>query len=96
MGVTPTYAYRKNMVSSSGSYKISKNKEFFIDCNDCRNISLTEAAQNKQIIKGRHFCKIYRSECCHPSLKGLDAQIRPCPECFRDSHRYFSNKKQFY
>lgn len=40
-----------------------------IDCNDCKNISITEAEQRRIGNQNLHICQIYEKRCRHNSME---------------------------
>lgn len=59
-----------------------------IDCNDCKNISITEAEQRTIGNNNPHICQIYGKRCKHNVMKRGAVFIYPCEECCCDG---FSN-----
>jgi len=59
-----------------------------IDCNDCKNLSLTE---NDQIDKRQpHICKHYNKRVFHGASKAIhNPYIFPCKDCEIDNFEKF-------
>ena len=63
-----------------------------IDCNDCKNISITEAEQRKQGNHNLHICQYYRERCKHNTMKRGAVFIYPCEECCCDKFKNFERR----
>jgi hypothetical protein len=64
------------------------------DCNDCKNISITEYDQDKLDKSVDHICNHYNRRCfhgCH-SPKEYHDFIHPCGECKRDDFTFFDRR----
>lgn len=58
-----------------------------VDCNNCKNINITEI---QQIDKAKdHICKIYNKRVLHnANTKIHDSYIFPCIECKLENYKY--------
>lgn len=66
--------------------------ETYIDCNDCKNVSLTEDDQmdNRQ----PHICMRYGVRVFHNTSKTIHASyLKPCMSCRLDDFREFRGSK---
>ena len=64
-----------------------------IDCNDCKNISITEAEQMKQGNHNLHICQYYRERCKHNTMKRDAEFIYPCSKCVSDNYSNFRSRE---
>lgn len=65
-----------------------------IDCNDCKNISITEAEQRKIGNNNPHICLIYRKRCKHNIIKRDEMFIYPCEECCCDNFSNYNKRER--
>lgn len=63
-----------------------------IDCNECKNISITEAEQRENGNNIPHICQIYKKRCKHNTIKRGEVFIYPCEECCCDKFKKFSRR----
>ena len=64
-----------------------------VNCNDCRNVSCTEAEQEKTTGKPPHICREYKKQVFHGTNKrGFHSYLRPCVDCRIDRFRKFESR----
>jgi len=62
-------------------------------CNDCRNVSCTEAEQEKAMGKPPHICREYKKRVFHGTNKrGFHSCLHPCVDCIKDRFRKFESR----
>ena len=60
------------------------------NCDNCKNISITEARQHSEKSSASHICTKYRKRVFHRSTKpGYHDMIFPCDECEKDNFSHF-------
>lgn len=65
----------------------------FIDCNDCKNINITEKEQRKQNLIG-HTCTYYVEKLFHKNIEKEASYIHPCIECVAHGYKNFVPRNQ--
>lgn len=60
-----------------------------IDCNDCKNISITEERQRRMGNKYPHVCQVYGKRCFHKSIERNAWYIFPCDNCIQDEYKNY-------
>lgn len=64
-----------------------------VNCNDCRNMSCTEAEQEKAMGKPPHICREYKKRVFHGTNKrGFHSCLHPCVDCIKDRFRKFESR----
>ena len=64
-----------------------------VNCNDCRNVSCTEAEQEKAMGKPPHICREYKKRVFHGTNKrGFHSCLHPCVDCIKDRFRKFESR----
>lgn len=64
-----------------------------VNCNDCRNVSCTEAEQEKAMEKPPHICREYKKRVFHGTNKrGFHSCLHPCVDCIKDRFRKFESR----
>lgn len=61
-----------------------------IDCNNCRNINMTEDEQTDN--KKNHYCTKYNTRVLH---NGEPYKIFPCIKCVMDMYREYDEVERF-
>ena len=60
---------------------------------DCRNVSCTEAEQEKAMGKPPHICREYKKRVFHDTNKrGFHSCLHPCVDCIKDRFRKFESR----
>lgn len=64
-----------------------------VNCNDCRNVSCTEAEQEKAMGNHRIFAGNTKSGFFHGTNKrGFHSCLHPCVDCIKDRFRKFESR----
>ena len=69
-------------------------KSFFLDCNNCSHLSMTETEQNANKRRNSHHrCSLYNCRVTHIiGIKNHHPRLIPCKQCVGDSNKNFTNR----
>lgn len=64
-----------------------------IDCNNCKNLNITEFEQRLLRPNKKHLCKYYNKRVIHRvSKRKHSSYLYPCTQCENDNYKNFKDR----